>query len=352
VKIFGRDTSLSHGEIALACAEMLNAPEDAAERDRVLNDRALAWNLIHDIRVNEPWAESWNRKYGPVYSPGTLADALNAYSLALRTRFVGCYADIEAQACNFVSKTSPSCPAGSDALVTVVDLWSPQTVPVWRIGALDEIGVLAGRKSVDFDRPRPPQWFADILSTGRKDSQEPLMSAFFLSLASLLERAEKRTRDATVGPFWVTPWEEWRKRVNESADDWCASVGLSKNVKRTPAWIAVIRYPARRVPRLICPTQLEAGGFGRHFPTSPDCYRTRSGRVIDGRPETRTPLVEYIHAPVKLVLDDWKAAGFPVLPTTGIAGDPFHLKEDRSRHWESLQGDFPDVRGWMDRPNY
>jgi hypothetical protein len=47
--IFGRSTPRSHERIGDICVEILTTGH--------ANDRAFAWNMIHEQRVNEDWGE-------------------------------------------------------------------------------------------------------------------------------------------------------------------------------------------------------------------------------------------------------------------------------------------------------
>jgi hypothetical protein len=107
---------------------------------------------------------------------------------------------------------------------------------------------------------------------------------------------------------------------------------------------------------LICPTQLEAHWYGRHFPTSPGCRFQEGGRVVEGRlsvfsDPAYAPLREYIHAPIPLYVTDWLGAGFPVLRTAGLVGREDYLERDRAAHWRALIREFPDTESWMAEPN-
>lgn len=157
----------------------------------------------------------------------------------------------------------------------------------------------------------------------------------------------------TFSPVWVTREAEWKKRTSASATGWCESVGVCRP---DSCWMAVIAYPARRAGQLIRPTQLEAGWFGRHFPTPLSCSRETGGRIVEGRTaialrSDHASLPEYIHAPIRLKVDDWRRAGFPVLDTVVPAGPHARLFADREAHWMALQRKFPGLVAWMASPN-
>jgi len=195
-----------------------------------------------------------------------------------------------------------------------------------------------------------------ILETGTVEGQLSLMRAFFDAQREFLREVDSRQRSddpmATLNPFWVTVWDSWQQRVGKSADDWCASVGLCKD---SPAWVAVVRYPVRRV-QLIRPTQLEAGWYGRHFPTPPDCSLGEGGRVVDGHPHIFSrpgyqPLKEYLHPPIPLFVEDWIVTLLPCLQTTQPIGQVPFLERDRIGHWNGLTNEFSHTQEWMRSAN-
>jgi hypothetical protein len=352
MRIFGRETSRTHASLALICDEILHRSD--------LNDRAFAWNLIYDQRVNEDWAEYWYQEYGQPLAPGALRNSLIAYYSDLRARPLETYANIESRGRNFVRAGLPGSPAEGDSLVHVMDLWSPGARRIWAHGRRREIGPLGEISDIDLDAAAPPAAVVSVLQTATVEGQRDLMSAFFDANTDYLNTVEDERRRggamATLGCCWVALWDPWIRLVGDSAEDWCESVGLSKRVSQTPAWMAVVRYPVRKAKRLICPTQLEAQWYGRHFPTPPACSSHSGGRVVEGRSsffsdQSRHTLREYLHAPVPLEPSDWLAAGFPVLQTNRPVGNVTDLARDRGAHWEALQREFPDADGWMSKPN-
>jgi hypothetical protein len=354
MRIFGRNSSGPYDKLGLICEELLTEVRFGA------NDRGFAWNLVHDGRVNPDWAEYWYREYGAPVSPGGLRTSLNAYQNDLRERTLSIYAELESRGRNFVRTNTPGGPAENDLLVHVLDLWSIGARRIWNHARQREMPILAEAADLGLERRTPPPIIADALESGTIDGQRAIMSTFFLALEDYLEAVEDARRRhasmATLNPYWVSLWEPWNKRVGGSGDDWCESVGLSKSAGQTPAWIAVLRYPVRRAHRLICPTQLEAHWYGRHFPTPAGCRLHLGGRVVEGRPSVfsnpaHSALREYIHAPIALYVTDWLGAGFPVLRTIGPTGRENQLERDRAAHWRALVREFPDTEGWMAEPN-
>jgi len=354
MRVFGREASGALANLALVCEELLE------RRDQV-NDQAFAWNLIHDLRVNPDWAEYWYQKYGRPPSPDSLLDSLTQYHNDLRERPVPTYADLETHAKNFVRSGIRGCPPENQLLVHVLDLWSPGARIIWEHGRRREMGILAEIAELGLHQPVPHPVIRAALEPHTIPTQRPIMSTFFAAFEDYFDTLNDSRREGetmtTLHPYWVVPWEPWISRVGSSADDWCESVGLGKKAAQTPVWIAIIQYTVRRARRLICPTQLEAHWYGRHFPTPPECHVQEGGRVVDGRQVVYSdagylPLREYIHAPIPLRLTDWLAAGFPVFPTTRIVGDVLDLKRDRSGHWDGLMREFPGAAKWMSRPNF
>jgi hypothetical protein len=354
MRIFGSEASPALANLALVCDRLLRLSEQP-------NDRAFAWNLVHDGRLNEEWAEYWNWSYGRPASPDALMTSLNRYHNDLRERPLDTYADISSRARNFVRPRSPDGPADGELLVHVLDLWSPGARVIWEHGRRQEIGMLSEIGDLRLTNPAPPPAISSAFETGTVAGQRPIMTDFFDAFEDYFEKLDEARREgetmATLNPFWVSLWEPWMTRAGDTAEDWCESVGLSKAPERTPVWVAVLQYSVRRAHRLIRPTQLEAHWYGRHFPTPPACRAPQGGRIVEGRESVSSaedfrPLREYIHAPIPLRLADWLAAGFPVQRSRLLIGDPLLLERDRSAHWDALCNEFPDVPVWMAEPNY
>jgi hypothetical protein len=354
MRVFGRSTFRTHGRLAIICEEILSRP------DGDNNDYALAWNLIHDRRVAEDWGETWYLRYGQPISPQALRDAFTRYANDLRERYLECYADLEIQADSVVSAAASDAPGSGDLLVHVLDLWSPGSRFIWNLGVMREIGELRRIADLDTHAAEPPPAIQRALSQPGIASQRPWMESFFQAQREYLAEVDNQRRRggtlATLNPFWVSLWQPWRERAGETAEEWCASVGLSKNPHAAQSWIAIVRYSAGAARRLICPTQLEAGWFGRHFPTPPSCSRNQGGRVVEGRREifeqpSHEPLPEYLHAPVALSAQYWADAGFPVLRCSRQVGNPIDLKRDREAHWGGLGRKFLDLSSWMAKAN-
>ena len=348
MRIFGRETAVQHRNLGSVCSDVTSSSDP--------NDRAFGWNMIHEQRVNEGWGEYWYHEYGRPLTGLALRDNLIAYHNRIRAQSATAYADLENRAHNFVPVRSAAAPQDTDLLAHVIDLWSPGARVVWHYGFTRGIRGLGSIGAIDrHSRDLPPS-LVRILEPGTVEGQLSLMRAFFDAQREFLREVDSRQRSdnpmATLNPFWVTLWDSWQQRVGKSTDDWCASVGLCKD---SPVWVAVVRYPVRRV-RLIRPTQLEAGWYGRHFPTPPDCSLGEGGRVVDGRPQvfSRTryqPLKEYLHAPIPLFVEDWIVTLLPCLRTTQPIGQVPFLERDRIGHWNGLTNEFSHTPEWMKRAN-
>lgn len=354
MRIFGRETSKTHGRLAVVCEEILSSTASSE------NDRACAWNLLHDQRVVEDWGEAWYLRYGQPVSPAAVRNAFTRYLADFREHYLDRYADLESRAGSAIPAGAADAPASGDLLVHVFDLWSPGSRLIWELGVMRELGELRGIAHLDPNANQPPPAIQRALGNANPAAQRPWMDSFFQAQEEYLNEADNRRRrghvHTTLSPFWASLWKPWRERAGPAAEDWCASVGLSKDPSTAQSWIAVVRYPVSTARRLFRPTQLEAGGFGRHFPTPPGCTANQGGRVVEGRPRIfeqvgHTPLPEYLHAPVPLSVQHWKDAGFPVLPCRDYVGKPVDLERDRSAHWFGLGREFSGVNAWMTKAN-
>ncbi len=353
-RIFGRETAYEHGKLAAVCAEILAGRTAGFD---IQLSRAFAWNLLHESRVREFWAEEWFTEYGKPDTPLALRDSLADYLFAFRSRPDQAYSLLEKFANAFVNHFHPDAPQPNHILVTTFDLWSPASRAVWQYGITQGIGILRGFAGLDRTAPKPPANLVNLLVPRDQDLQVPIMAAYFAAQEAYLDEVDRRRASGdsmdTFSPVWVTREKEWRKQTSASAAGWCESVGVCRP---EACWMAVIAYPARRAGQLIRPSQLEAGWFGRHFPTPPSCSRETGGRIVDGRPAIalkpdHCSLPEYIHAPIRLKVDDWRRAGFPVLDTVVTAGVHTRLVGDREAHWTALKREFPGLAAWMASAN-
>ena len=334
-------------------ADMADAFEDILQNTRSLNTRSTGWNMMHDQRVNEDWADQWFMNYGrPVTSDG-LKDALQDYGQDFREpgKWLDVYADLETKGRNFISKLAE--PSGQ--LVHILDLFSRNSRRIWTFGKQQGIGQLGVQLSSWDEVLGPlPSSIIDILDSGDVNRQIPLMRDFLNSWNQYLRLVITRRKEgpSNLNLIWVTLWEQWRMIGGNSGNDWCDSVGLTKNGR---TWVAVLRYSTNRLTgslRLVRPTQLEAGHFGRHFPTPPDCGMCEGGRVVEGRNSIILPrtLPEYLHGPIEFSLDDWLGSGCAVQTVTAVGAESA-LLTDRERHWTGLGREFPATGAWMERAN-
>jgi hypothetical protein len=102
---------------------------------------------------------------------------------------------------------------------------------------------------------------------------------------------------------------------------------------------------------------LEAGWFGRHFPSPSVCSPGSGGRIVHGLEPAMLPsghcIWEYLHKPIIWSEHDWLSAGEPVSCTVRPVGPVDSLLPDRDFHWKRLCREFGKeaVTSWMEKAN-
>jgi len=318
------------------CAEILNSPRD-------LNERCVAWNLLHDHRIARPRSEEWEQA---VAAPlrRSLEAAFRFYSDRIADSPSATYLDGRANAVNLLRASAPDVPTGAEQLVHVLDLTNRTSRSVWQLGKDSGID---GLTNLDLaDAKSLSESLAQQLAGRLVSQQLPLMRAFFRARELHVESGEPHP------PVWVALWRNWSLTVEfAQAESWGDAVGISK--PKEGCWLAVLKYPASRAGRLVRPTQFEAGWFGRHFPSPRVCTLGSGGRLVHGLVSGVVPtgdcLWEYLHRPIPWSEHDWLSSATPVSPTLRPVGTAGRLLSDREFHWNRLKRELGEeqVSSWM-----
>jgi len=325
------------------CDDLLGGPTYDA------NARAVAWNLKHEHRVSDERGIHWaDLMAGPLSD--SLKTALNVYGDSVAARPFETYRHRVLNRNNILHPSDADLPGPGDTLVHVLDLTGPRSIAIWRdLKDQDSAGLLGDWDSNGVDSLRPV--LDKLLARRSIEEQLPLMRAFFSAYRGYLEKREPH------GPIWAALWSKWFDRVNRMrAESWASATGLCKLTP--PNFLAILKYPADLGNPLIRPTQLEAGYFGRHFPSPPCASAGHGGRIVQGRSGNMNTnptkaLREFIHPPIQWTEHEWVASGLPVIETAFAVGAAGELASDRSGHWSDLCHEFGQapVSTWMDPAN-
>jgi hypothetical protein len=249
---------------------------------------------------------------------------------------------------NLPRSNAPDLPSGPEQLVHVLDLTNRISRAVWQFGKDSGIAGLSGLDLVSADSLAAS--LAQQLAGRPISEQLPLMRAFFRAQELYTGTGEP------YPPVWVALWRHWSLAIDlANSEFWASSMGLSK--PKEGCWLAVLRYPAIRAGQLIRPTQLEAGWFGRHFPSPSVCTLGSGGRIVHGLDSAAAPagncLWEYLHKPIAWSEHDWLSSEMPVLRTARPVGPASRLLSDRELHWRRLSKEFGSqaVSSWMAKAN-
>lgn len=153
---------------------------------------------------------------------------------------------------------------------------------------------------------------------------------------------------------WVADAEQFdRVALPHQPDTWLPAVGLPLPAPHPDSphrrdLLLQFRYPAKAVPALARPTQLESGWFAYHFPSPPSAPAEAGGFSLNLGPfhGTRTLVSEYVHEQIDLDPDWLQHAQF-----LGTESSPeSKLRQLRISHHELL-GRHYSLDGWMKNPN-
>ena len=296
------------------------------------NDSAVGWNLLYEHRLSDLSINEWLTANGDPRLAQEILNSLVLHDEHLRAHPRATYLS-QANEHNIRHPGNGCCVGGGQSLAHVLDLTNRFAREVWGHGK-DELGL---------------GWLdlAALPASFLRVGDERTMTSFLRSLASFSEAGNR------LPPTWVAEWADWQSRIDPAIpESWAGAVGLSKPPS---AVLAVFKYSVQRTGRiLIRPTQLEAGAFGRHFP-SPECAAPDlGGRVIDANGLATHSPVEFLHEPFVWDIDDWTHSELPLGYLSTSVGPAAQLFMDRDRHWqEPLQREFgrEPIVAWMAAPN-
>ncbi|MEK7408747.1 MAG: hypothetical protein AAB225_27085 [Acidobacteriota bacterium] len=249
---------------------------------------------------------------------------------------------------NLPRANAPDVATGPEQLVHVLDLTNRTSRAIWQFGKDSGIVGLSGLDLVSAESLGLS--LAQQLAGRPVSEQVPLMRAFFLAQELYIGSGDPHP------PVWVALWRHWSLTIDLAhSESWADAVGISK--PKEGCWLAVLKYPATRAGQLVRPTQLEAGWFGRHFPSPNVCTPGSGGRIVHGLDSAVVPagncLWEYLHKPIPWSEYDWLSSGMPVSRTARPVGPVGTLLSDREFHWGRLKREFGEkaVSSWMKNAN-
>jgi len=99
-----------------------------------------------------------------------------------------------------------------------------------------------------------------------------------ITLQAIFDVLAGRNRDYPWQPTWVVPWDSFERHLDAPADRWLQLLGM---VPSPNSWLVCLQYQIREVPRLLRPTQIDAGTNSLHFPTPPGVPVEEGGHPMD-----------------------------------------------------------------------
>lgn len=174
------------------------------------------------------------------------------------------------------------------------------------------------------------------VSNGEADGDE---------LEEFLARLLSAINDQQAGrPTWVVRSDAFDEAIaGRPPAAWSQAVGVWR-IDGT--WQVVLRYPASAVDQLVRPCQLESGYNQYHFPSPRRLACTYGGFAMALFDRAQILISEWIHAPIELRVEYWRAGGALCAAIRGSPIEPIWFY--RTRHRELLSKAHPYAsRGWL-----
>jgi len=301
--------------------------------------RALAFNVIHDFRVQPERQERFHAGHG---ASQPLHDALVTY-FKRRVRFCSTpdFADPALNDANIVAGAYGCNVMDQDtALVTFLDLNGLVPIYQWaKANRRDEYGTV-------FDlMPNDP---SDVgISAALQRCFDRLGSESTIS-GILAAKAAYRQDPGYQGfhPTWAGLWDELGSFIAlEDSDRWNEMVGVVKSA--AGRWIAPLKYTAFEAGTIARPTILDANANAWHFPSPPSASLQQGGCCMDLRatPLAVLPVHEFVHQEIDFMLTHWHNAG-SLCKRTNLPGSS-EIEAQRLAHHALLKGCYGGIDAWM-----
>jgi hypothetical protein len=307
--------------------------------------RSMARNVMHDHRVSEARAASFDRYVDhPCTSSGLNRGVVNYFKKEIRNETLPHYLNRAVNENNFLTGRGLLPMIHKDVrLVRVLDLNGLRFVIQWGNEPAHrkrewETALLNFPTSLtDHD---VTNWLNGELR-GKSSSQ---IAAF---VETILDIVNSYAHGEPYQPIWATALAAFEPYLDKEPDRWLQLLGIPS---LPPRWLILLSYSVAEAGILVRPTTLDAAWNGYHFPSPPQASVASGGHPMDLRidPEATTLLPEYIHKQIPHKLAHWTELGGKIGRTS--APDSTALTDQRAAHLELLAeapAYGPDVLRWM-----
>jgi len=319
--VFGRNAPAHSYDAALISLQTSKAKRIVAEAKS-----AIACNIRHDHRISEQREEHFDNVCSQPRSARELERAITRYfDQNIRTRDYPDFVYFELNWNNLIY--------GHAKLTALPVYRRPAINKEVRLARILDINNLriAFRWLLDA-RHRKPEWdgsFREYYSIPRslnnREEQhwiddwlnrllDPTHSGRETFIESVLDMLNSIRHEKAFQPTWATTWVAFEPHARTPngephADRWVQVMGMGKNAPQH--WFIVLKYTVAQAGTLARPTQLDAGWYEYHFPSSQQTPLEFGGRPMDLRisPAASALLPEYVHKQIGHPIEHWNETG-------------------------------------------
>ncbi len=339
--VFGRDRDDAH-----SCVAELRKWADPGS---LMEQRAIARNLMHDDRVSEEQEKAFLQFVAQ--HPSDLDKALkNYFNRRVRTRYLPSFVYLRYNRQNLI--TGPQCPQpgldGGVMLARVLELnglWKPVDWAIFEMMTnprrkfRPECRKIWGRRGTVFgSEPRFSDWLDKVLLNASDVIKEELVIA-------LLDVLHQHRKQSPYQPVWATGWDLFELHVrNGGVNHWAEALGTHKIAGR---WLMVLAYSVDDAGTVARPTFLESDRYKYHFPSPASEPPGKGGHPMNLQMNPVNLLPEFIHKEISHTTEHWIKTGRLLDRTTAAAS--VSLDQQRRNHHELLCQRYGEnkIKTWM-----
>ncbi len=261
--------------------------------------RSMARNIMHDHRVCEARADSFDALMNSPRTDSDLRDAIIRYKeIYIKTSRFPQFIDARVNQNNIVSG-SPDVRQvvhKSESLVRILDLNGLTPVFQW-----------AKRQGHATFASFPTRASGPAVDTWLSRRIQQLPPDQFVS--ACLDAMNDYRKYLPFHPTWAVAWRRFKPFVAQGGDRWLQVMGMHREF--VGRWLILLSYTVGEAGTVARPTQLDAGWEPHHFPSPPQARAGKGGHPMDL--ETSYPLTEllseFIHQQIHHTVRHWTDAG-------------------------------------------
>lgn len=287
---------------------------------------AVACNIRHDHRVSEEREQHFDAVCHHPRTGRKLQQAISSYfAERIRTRNLPDFVYFEINRNNLISGHAKLTTLSADQrpainkevkLARILDINNLRTAFSWLLDvshrkliweeSFEEYYSIPRRLTNREEQAWIDEWLDRVLELG-----QPGRERFIESVLDMLDCIR---REKAFQPSWATTWVAFEEHAktpggDPNPDRWIQIMGMGKNSPEH--WYIALKYTVAQAGTLARPTQLDAGWYEYHFPSSEQTPLESGGHPMDLRisPSATTLLAEYIHKQIGHPVEHWNDTG-------------------------------------------